>query len=59
MSLRERIVGLTRRRSAPQPADLQRLSERVGHLEALWKGSRIRFIVIPFAMRSGSLSSSG
>ena len=38
MSLRERIVGLTRRPSAPQPADPQRLSERLGHLEALVEG---------------------
>jgi hypothetical protein len=38
MNLRARIVGLTRRRSAPQPADLQRLSERLAHLEALVEG---------------------
>ena len=38
MSLRERIAGLARARPAPQPADLQRLSERLGHLEALVEG---------------------
>jgi hypothetical protein len=38
MSLRERIAGLTRARPAPRPNDLQRLSERVGHLEALVEG---------------------
>jgi hypothetical protein len=39
MSLRERIAGLVSgRRPAPQPDDLQRLSERLGHLEALVEG---------------------
>jgi hypothetical protein len=38
MSLRERIAGLTRARPAPPPDDLQRLSERLGHLEALVEG---------------------
>jgi hypothetical protein len=38
MSLRERIAGLTRARPAPRPDDLRRLSERVGHLEALVEG---------------------
>jgi hypothetical protein len=38
MSLRERIVGLTRARPATQADDLQRLGERLGHLEALVEG---------------------
>jgi hypothetical protein len=38
MSLRERIAGLTRPRPAPRPDELQRLTERVGHLEALVEG---------------------
>jgi hypothetical protein len=38
MNLRERIAGLTRARPAPQPDDPQRLSERLGHLEALVEG---------------------
>ena len=39
MSLRERIAGLPRaRRPAPEPDDLRRLGERVGHLEALVEG---------------------
>jgi hypothetical protein len=38
MNLRERIAGLTRARPTPQPDELQRLSERLGHLEALVGG---------------------
>jgi hypothetical protein len=39
MSLRERIAGPGRARGpAPQPDDLRRLSERLGHLEALVEG---------------------
>jgi hypothetical protein len=38
MNLRERIAGLTRARPAPHPDELQRLGERVGHLEALVEG---------------------
>ena len=39
MSLRERIVGLMRARGpAPQPDDVRRLTERLGHLEALVEG---------------------
>jgi len=38
MNLRKRIAGLTRGRPAPRPDDLQRLSERLGHLEALVEG---------------------
>lgn len=39
MSLRERLAGLMRARGpAPQPDDVRRLSERLGHLEALVEG---------------------
>ena len=39
MRLRERIAGLApARRSPPQPEDLQRLKERMTHLEALVEG---------------------
>ena len=39
MSLRERIAGLaSARRSPPQPDDLERVRERLTHLEALVEG---------------------
>jgi hypothetical protein len=39
MSLRERIAALaSARRPAPQPDDLQRLRERLKHVEALVEG---------------------